>query len=161
MAKKKKSQAKANAKKKAARPNVKQAAKKPPKKAAPSKGRSARPVGVNARKAVRANGAKTRPAAPRPPRRSWLDDEANAPLIDTYARRLEHFVQALADNKVDEDEVRNQEARLVKLMKQIEPELNDAQHGKITELLCELTAYDLMRLLYAMEQARPTTAFRG
>jgi hypothetical protein len=31
----------------------------------------------------------------------------------------------------------------------------------VTELLCELTAYDLMQTLHEMQKARPRTAFRG
>ena len=37
----------------------------------------------------------------------------------------------------------------------------DALHAKITALLCELTAYDLMQTLYQMQQSRPRTVFRG
>ena len=92
---------------------------------------------------------------------SWLDDEGHRPAIEKHARRLAPFVEALADGKVDEGEVKAQERRLVKLMKEIEPELSPAMHAKVTQLLCELTAYDLMQILHTMEQARPKTTFRG
>jgi hypothetical protein len=46
-------------------------------------------------------------------------------------------------------------------MKEIEPKLDDGLHAKVTELLCELTAHDLMQMLYQMQQARPKTVFRG
>lgn len=97
----------------------------------------------------------------RPQRSSWLDADSHQPVIDRYARRLAPFVEAMADGKIDEAEVAAQEKRLVKLMKEVEPALPPALHAKVTQLLCELTAYDLMRVLHSMEQARPKTVFQG
>jgi hypothetical protein len=94
-------------------------------------------------------------------RLSWLDKTANTPMIDEQARRLDSFVSAMADGKVDADEVAAQEKRLVKIMKEVEPLLDDKIHGMVTQLLCELTAYDLMQTLHAMQAARPKTVFRG
>ncbi len=97
----------------------------------------------------------------RPARSSWLDADSHQPVIDRYARRLAPFVEAMADGKIDDAEVAAQEKRLVKLMKEVEPALPPALHPKVTQLLCELTAYDLMRILHSMEQARPKTVFQG
>jgi len=92
---------------------------------------------------------------------AWFDEKANVPLISERAQQLESFLSAMADGKVEQAEVEAQEARLVKLMKEVEPMLSPELHAKVTELLCELTAYDLMQMLAAMHQARPKTAFRG
>lgn len=92
---------------------------------------------------------------------SWFDEISQMPLIETYAGQLDSFVQTMADGKVEEKELREQESRLVGLMKEIEPQLSDELHEKVTRLLCELTAYDLMQTLHMMEQARPRTKFRG
>jgi hypothetical protein len=94
-------------------------------------------------------------------RASWFDEATQAPLIEGAARQLDGFIQTLADGRVDAGEVKAQEARLVALMREIEPLLDDALHEKVTRLLCELTAYDLMQMLHAMQQARPRTVFRG
>jgi hypothetical protein len=94
-------------------------------------------------------------------RTNWLDDKAQTPIIDQYARNLGSFVEALADGKVDEQEIKSQEARVSNLMKEIEPRLDDALHAKVTELLCELTAYDLMQTLYQIQQSRPHATFHG
>ena len=59
---------------------------------------------------------------------SWLDAESHHPVIDRYARRLAPFVEAMADGKIDEAEVTAQEKRLVKLMKEVEPELPGPLH---------------------------------
>jgi hypothetical protein len=94
-------------------------------------------------------------------RTSWFDEASQMPVIEEYARQLDSFIQTMADGKVEEKELRDQEKRLVKLMKEVEPKLDDDTHAKVTQLLCELTAYDLMQMLYTMQQARPKTVFRG
>jgi len=96
-----------------------------------------------------------------PNRMSWLDAEARTPIIDLYAQQLDSFISTIADGKVDENEVQSQEARLVQLMQEIEPQLDDAMHEKITRLLCELTAYDIMQVLHTMQQAQPHGTFQG
>ena len=62
---------------------------------------------------------------------------------------------------VDDKEMKAQETRLVTLMKEVEPLLDDKTHEKVTKLLCELTAFDIMQMLHTMQQARPKTKFRG
>jgi hypothetical protein len=91
----------------------------------------------------------------------WLDDKSGTLLIDRYARQLGSFLEAMADGEVDESEVKGQEARIVKIMKEVEPLLDDALHAKVTQLLCELTAYDIMQILHSMHKAKPKVRFRG
>jgi hypothetical protein len=92
---------------------------------------------------------------------AWFDEEANAPLIHQEAQRLESFVSAMADGQVTDDELKQQEERVVKLLKEIEPQLEPKLHARVTELLCELTAYDIMQLLNMMQQSRSASKFRG
>ncbi len=99
-------------------------------------------------------------ASDSPDRMSWLDDEGGV-AIDAHARKLESFLEAVADGVVSTDEVEAQEARVVALMKEIEPQLDDALHARVTELLCELTAHDIMNFLHSVQEARPPTRFRG
>ena len=94
-------------------------------------------------------------------RMSWIDEATQTPLIDDYARRLDGFVQTFADGRVDQAELQAQEERVTSLMKEIEPELDDSLHAKVTRLLCELTAYDILQVFHTVEQARPKTKFRG
>jgi len=91
----------------------------------------------------------------------WLDENTDEPMIAERAQRLEAFLAAMADGKIDEDELQAQEQRLVQVMREVEPLLDEKLHGKVTQLLCELTAYDIMQAVYTMQQARPKTAFRG
>jgi len=148
------SKKKARSKKKTVKKVVGKRVKKATKKAA--KKRAKKVVKKRVKKAAKA-GTKRGGAA----RVSWLDDKGQKPMIDRYARQLKSFLDALADGKVDASEVAAQESRLVELMKEIEPRLSDSMHGKVTQLLCELTAYDLMQVLHSMHEAKPTTVFRG
>jgi polyhydroxyalkanoate synthesis regulator phasin len=92
---------------------------------------------------------------------SWFDADSGASLIAEQAKKLDSFVAAVADGKITDDELKTQESRLVTLMKEIEPQLDPNLHRRVTELLCELTAYDLMQVFNLMQAARPKTVFRG
>lgn len=94
-------------------------------------------------------------------RSSWLDANSHKPLIDQYARQLTSFMEAIADGRIEKSELDAQEGRLTRLMKEIEPQLSNPLHEKITRLLCELTAYDLMQMLHSMQENRPQTTFHG
>lgn len=93
-------------------------------------------------------------------RQSWIDPDTNEPLIDDYAKQLDSFARAFQDGVISDKEISDQEARLVDLLKEVESELDDATHAKVTKLLCELTAFDIMQFTYEMQQAR-ATMFRG
>jgi hypothetical protein len=92
---------------------------------------------------------------------TWFDETSSESLIAGKAQRLESFLAAMADGKVTDAEVKDQEERVVKLMKEIEPQLDSKLHERVTQLLCELTAYDLMQSLNMMQAARPVSRFRG
>ena len=92
-------------------------------------------------------------------RTSWFDENAEQPLIQEQVNRLESFTSALADGQVTSQELGGQEKRLVAAMRQLEPELNDGLHAKVTEVLVELTAYNVMRLLHELQHERARRAF--
>lgn len=91
----------------------------------------------------------------------WFDDLSDTPLIAEYARKLDSFLEAIADSVVETKELAEQEKRVVALMKEIEPLLSPEAHEKVTRLLCEVTAYDLMHALHMAGHARPRATFRG
>jgi hypothetical protein len=103
---------------------------------------------------------KPKPKPKKPDRLSWLS-EADVPVIDEYAQQAKTFLKAMADGVIDGKELKEQEAHLVELMKEIEPKLNDKLHEKVTRLLCELTVYDLMKVLHTIQKKRPQTEFQG
>lgn len=92
---------------------------------------------------------------------AWFDDKTDVPMLAEHARKLDSFCDAVADGRVSIGELEGQEKRLVGLMKQLEPLLSDDAHAKVTELLCEVTAYDMMQAMYLAGQSRPRTVFRG
>jgi hypothetical protein len=91
----------------------------------------------------------------------WFDDASDTPLIAEYARKLDSFLDAIADSLVEARELEAQEKRVVALMKEVEPLLSPEAHDKVTRLLCEVTAYDLMHALHMAGHSRPKTTFRG
>ena len=47
----------------------------------------------------------------------WFDAHSEAPMLAEYARKLDSFVEVVADGRVDAGELEAQEARVVALMK--------------------------------------------
>ena len=92
-------------------------------------------------------------------RTSWFDDKAEHPLIDEQVKKLESFTRALADGVVSKQELNGQEQRLTAAMKKVEGELGDDLHAKVTTLLVELSAYNVMRLLNELQTERARMAF--
>jgi len=90
---------------------------------------------------------------------SWFDDKAEHPVLQERATKLDSFTSALADGVVSKRELESQEHRLVSAMKALEPELSDALHEKVTTVLVELSAYNVMRLLHELQAERARMAF--
>ncbi|MBL8229866.1 MAG: hypothetical protein JNL98_15365 [Bryobacterales bacterium] len=91
-------------------------------------------------------------------RTSWFDD-AELPVIEEQVQKLESFADAMADGVVEKQELERQQDSLVEAMKAVEADLNDEQHAKVTRLLVELSAYNIMRLLHELHATRLQRAF--
>jgi hypothetical protein len=92
-------------------------------------------------------------------RTSWFDEDAAHPVILESVNKLESFTSALADGVVEKRELAGQEQRLVAAMKHLEVELSDELHAKVTNVLVELTAYNVMRLLHELHAERARMVF--
>ena len=92
---------------------------------------------------------------------SWFDDKAQHPILQERATKLESFTSALADGVVSKRELEGQEQRLMAAMKTLEPELSEALHAKVTTVLVELSAYNVMRLLHELQTERARVAFKN
>ena len=90
---------------------------------------------------------------------SWFDDKAEHPLIQEQLQKLDSFTSAMADGMITKQELAGQEQRLIAAMKQVEPQLNDEVHARVTAMLVELTAYNVMRLLHELQAERTRMAF--
>jgi hypothetical protein len=93
-------------------------------------------------------------------RTSWFDDKAGHEAIQDRVRHLDSFTNALADGVITSKELDVQEKRLMEAMKAAEPALDDEQHAKMTTVLVELTAYNIMRLLHELQAERTRMAIR-
>ena len=94
-------------------------------------------------------------------RTSWFDEGADQPAVLQQVEKLESFTSALADGVVEKKELESQERRLAAAMKGVESELTDELHAKVTTVLVELTAYNVMRLLHELKAERARIAFTG
>ena len=92
-------------------------------------------------------------------RTSWFDENAEHPAVLEQVQKLESFTSALADGVVEKKELESQERRLAAAMKGLEPELSDEMHAKVTTVLVELTAYNIMRLLHELNAERARIGF--
>jgi hypothetical protein len=129
----------------------------------PAAGKPKAKAAKPAKAAKSAKAAKpARAAKPKKPQRArWLDPKSQAPLIDDYAREMEAFLKATSDGVVNEAEVAAQEQRVVALLKEVEPKLDDETHAAVTRLLCELTVYDILQVMLTLQESRPAARFRG
>jgi len=92
---------------------------------------------------------------------SWFDDKAEHPMIQEQISKLDSFTSAMADGVVSETELSVQERRLVASMKTLEADLSDDLHAKVTTVLVELSAYNVMRLLHELQAERARMAFKS
>ena len=90
---------------------------------------------------------------------SWFNERADHPTLHERVEGLQSFTTAMADGVVDRNELEGQEQRLTAAMKRLEPELNDELHEKVTSVMIELTAYNIMRLLHELQAERVRTTF--
>ena len=90
---------------------------------------------------------------------SWLDDDTSLPLLEERLQSLQHFTDALADGVVDSGEVARAGEAVSAAMRAVEGELSDEQHGKVTSLLVELTAYNILTTLHELAGERVRKAF--
>ena len=84
----------------------------------------------------------------------WFDDKTNVPVIDEQVQKLTNFVDAMADGVIDQTELEKQQSSVIQAMKSVQGDLNDAQHERVTRLLVELSAYNIMRLLHELQHTR-------
>jgi len=87
-------------------------------------------------------------------KQSWFDAKTEVPNLEEKVAELDAFASAMADGKIEGSELAAQEKRLVAAMKAVEKELDDKLHAKVTKLLVELSAYDIMRTVHELARAR-------
>ena len=85
---------------------------------------------------------------------NWLDEDTDLPALDEHVQKLEHFTTSMSDGIIDSGELETQNAAVVEAMKAVQDELTDEQHEKVTTLLVELTALNIMATLHELMSSR-------
>jgi predicted transcriptional regulator len=85
---------------------------------------------------------------------NWLDEETDLPALEEHVQQLEHFTQSMADGVIDAQELSKQNDAVVAAMKAVQDDLSDEQHAKVTRLLVELTALNIMQTLHELAGER-------
>jgi len=95
-------------------------------------------------------------------RHSWFDTAdggdapaGGAPSASPFAgslERLESWQRAIADGIIEPHEVAEQQRRVLALLRELEPMLDDAQHEKVTRVLEELTVLQAMHGTLLVEE---------
>jgi hypothetical protein len=98
-------------------------------------------------------GFKSRKTTVRTERSSWIDADSN-PLLEKQLDKLDSFTEAMENGVIDENELSKQERLLVSAMRDVENDLSDAAHEKVTRLMAELTTYNIMHVLNGLAQER-------
>ena len=91
---------------------------------------------------------------------NWLDEETQLPALDAHVQQLEHFTRSLADGVIDKSELETQTGHLIAAMKDVQDDLSEAQHAKVTTLLVELTATNVMQTLHELAASRARSVMR-
>src|SRR3954463_5822935 len=90
----------------------------------------------------------------------WFVDKGEDPLIHERMGKLGSSPSALGGGHVSKQELGGQEQRLFAAMKALEPDLSDALHARVTTVLVELSAYNVMRLLHELRAEQTRLAFK-
>jgi hypothetical protein len=89
---------------------------------------------------------------------NWFDEHTKHTVIDEQVEKLASFADAMADGIIERQELDRQERSLVAVMQDVEGSLTDEQHAKVTRLLVELSAYNVMRTLHELHAHRLQSA---
>ena len=89
------------------------------------------------------------------PRSSWFDEHSNAMQFDQYMTQMASWREAMADGKIEPDELLRQARRVEDLLRAFEPKLSDAQHEELTHIFLELTVF------YGMQRIADLAAAGG
>jgi len=85
-------------------------------------------------------------------RRSWFEaapepdspDGKKSMLFEGSASRRESWKRAMEDGRIEAHEVAEQKNRILALLRELEPMLDDTQHAKVTEILEEYAVLQSM-----------------
>jgi hypothetical protein len=98
----------------------------------------------------------TEPVAPTPLTpdelpKTWFNEETSEVYSAQFFQRMESWQRAIADGRIDPQEIQAQGERVTDLLKRIESSVSDEAHAKLTETFSELSVLQGMQA-YAIQQ---------
>jgi hypothetical protein len=81
----------------------------------------------------------------------WFDEETSELYSTQFFQRMESWQRAVADGRIDPQEIQAQGERVTDLMKRIEGSVSDEAHAKLTQAFSELAVLQGMQA-YAIQQ---------
>ncbi|RMD87446.1 MAG: hypothetical protein D6808_01400 [Candidatus Dadabacteria bacterium] len=81
-------------------------------------------------------------------RDGWFDGKGIDLLRDEFLEEHEGWQEFIADGKITANEILEQEARIVRMLRKLEPTLNDEQHAELTKVLLEYEVLINMALVH-------------
>jgi len=82
---------------------------------------------------------------------TWFNEETSEVYSAQFFQRMESWQRAIADGRIDPEEIQGQGERVTDLMKRIEASVSDEAHAKLTEAFAELAVLQGMQA-YAIQQ---------
>ena len=82
---------------------------------------------------------------------NWFNEETSEVYSAQFFQRMESWQRAIADGRIDPEEIQAQGERVTDLMKRIEASVSDEAHAKLTEAFSELSVLQGMQA-YAIQQ---------
>lgn len=85
-------------------------------------------------------------------RRSWFDPAGEGAPFDGSVARLDSWNEAMADGVIEPHELEAQRDRVLGLLREVEPLLDDELHEKVTRVLEELTVLQAMHATLLVDE---------
>jgi hypothetical protein len=91
------------------------------------------------------------PLTPEELPKTWFNEETSEVYSAQFFQRMESWQRAIADGRIDPEEIQAQGERVTDLLKRIESSVSDEAHAKLTETFSELSVLQGMQA-YAIQQ---------
>jgi hypothetical protein len=76
---------------------------------------------------------------------SWFDETTEAVYSVQFFQRMESWQRAMADGKIDQEEIHSQAERVQQILRNLEPSLSPEAHAKLTAAFGELAVLQGMQ----------------
>ena len=83
---------------------------------------------------------------------SWFSEEGESAAMQRFLDRMESWQEAMADGRIEENEVREQGERVAELLRELDESLDDREHELATRALLEYAVLQAMQHSLAMSE---------